>query len=101
LEPFAKIYSPLPCFYVWGHAYEFPKDDNWGMIEEFCREVSTIEDAWFATNIEIYDYVTALDRLEFSVDGKAVHNPSAVSVWVSDDSEAVEIVGGGTYMSEK
>ena len=96
LEPFAKVYSPLPCFYVWGHAYEFPRDDNWQLIEDFAREVSTIEDAWFATNIEIYDYVRALDRLEFGIDGM-VHNPSAISVWVTDDGKAVEIRGGETY----
>lgn len=40
-------------------------------------------DVWYATNGEIYDYVTAYDRLEFSPDGAYVYNPSAVDVYIS------------------
>jgi len=97
LESFAAARSRLPLFYVWGHAYEFPRNNNWDMIEEFCKQVSTIEDAWFATNIEIYDYIQALNALQFSVDCKIVHNPSAISVWVSDGSTPVELKAGETY----
>ena len=96
LEPFAKVYSPLPCFYVWCHSYEYPRDDTWGMIEEFCREASKIEDCWFATNIEIYNYVQALKAIEFTVDCKQAKNMSAISVWVSVNNEPVEIKPGET-----
>ncbi len=100
IEPFVKKYTPLPVFYVWGHAYEFPRDNNWELIEEFCAKVSTIEDAWFATNIEIYDYVQALERIYVSADRKMIHNPSAISVWLTVDGKAVEVRGGETYRAE-
>nr|MBQ4317950.1 polysaccharide deacetylase family protein [Clostridia bacterium] len=96
LPAFAANRYPLPCFYVWGHSYEYPRDDTWGMIEEFCREASKIEDCWFATNIEIYNYVQALKSLEFTVDCKTVRNMSALSVWVSVNNEPVEIKAGET-----
>lgn len=76
-------------FYLWGHAYEFDDDGNWEVIEELARKVSGREDIWFATNGEIYDYVQAYRRLEFSLDGERVKNPSALPVWLE--------IRGNTY----
>jgi peptidoglycan/xylan/chitin deacetylase (PgdA/CDA1 family) len=45
--------------YVWGHSYEFNDRNNWNIIKDFCREISQDSSIWFATNIEIYDHVTA------------------------------------------
>jgi len=98
LEGFAKA-RIMPLFYIWGHAYEFPRNDNWDMIEEFCKEVTTMTDVWFATNIEIYDYLKARERLVFSADGNMVYNPSAIPVWVTDKGQAVEVKPGETYKS--
>lgn len=69
-------------FYLWGHSYEFDNNDNWNVIEEFCEYVGGREDIWYATNGEIYDYVQAFDRLEFSADGELVYNPSAIDVYL-------------------
>lgn len=68
-------------FNVWGHAYEFEANDNWDRIETFCDKVSGRDDVWYATNIEIYDYVQAYHALQFSVEGKMVRNPSCLPVW--------------------
>lgn len=80
-----KDIGGLKAFYLWGHSYEFDVDDNWEVIENFCRKTAFKEDVWYATNIEIYDYVQALDRLVASCDGKLLYNPSAMDVWVSKD----------------
>lgn len=84
----------LYLFYVWGHSYEFDRDNNWDIIEEFCCKVSNKKDVWYATNIEIVDYMKAFDRLNFSMDGSFVYNPSVQSVWISVDNEIYEIKGG-------
>lgn len=89
-------YANLALLYVWGHSYEFDNDDNWQEIEQFCSDLSGREDIWYATNIEIADYLEALRRLEFSVSGSIVHNPSAIAVWITADGQTVEIEGGGT-----
>ena len=39
--------------YIWGHSYEFSKDNNWERIEEICEKLSGRDDTWYATNIEI------------------------------------------------
>ncbi len=68
-------------FYVWGHSYEFEKDDNWELMENFCRMMANNEDIWYATNIEIYEYITAQKNLVISADNRLVYNPSAIRVW--------------------
>lgn len=76
-------------FYLWGHSYEFNTNNNWEVIEEFAEYIGGHEDIWHATNIEIYDYVTAYRRLEMSYEGNIVYNPSAIDVWV--------VIGGNEY----
>lgn len=84
----------LYMFYVWGHSYEFPKDNNWEVIEEFCKKIGNRDDIWYATNIEIVDYLKACDNLQFSMNGEFVYNPSYQIVWVSVDGVIYEIPGG-------
>lgn len=94
---FAEFKKPqyLKLMYVWGHSYEFDKNDNWEVIEEFCEYMGGREDIWYATNIEIVDYMTAAKNLQFSADCNAVFNPNAASVWLLlDDKKVVEIPGG-------
>ena len=69
-------------FYVWGHSYEFNRQDNWNIFEEFCEKVGGKEDVWYATNIEIYDYIKAYEGLHFSANGKFVQNNSATDVYM-------------------
>ena len=52
-EAFIKLEPVKPVvFYLWGHSYEFDVDNNWNIIEDFCRLVSGREDIYFATNAE-------------------------------------------------
>ncbi len=81
-------YGTPRMFYLWGHSYEFNNDNNWNVIEEFCKFIGGRDDIWYATNIEIYDYVKAYESLKVSYDKKIIHNPSALDIWVYD---------GGTF----
>ncbi len=80
--------------YVWGHANEFDKDNNWDLIEEFCSMMSNKEDIWYATNIEIVDYMNALKQLRFSADLSMVYNPTAMDIVISKNGEPVYIPAG-------
>ena len=85
----------LRLMYVWGHSYEFRNDNNWELIENFCKLVGGHEDIWYATNIEIIDYMEVLKHLRFSADSTRVYNPSAKSAWLAlEVDKAVEIPGG-------
>lgn len=83
-------------FYLWGHSYEFDDNNNWDVIENFAKYVGGKEDIWYATNIEVYDYIKAYENLQTSVDKKIVHNPSAIDVWFLHDGETYCVKGGET-----
>lgn len=85
--------KPL-LFYVWGHSFEFARDDNWDLLVQFCEQVGGRDEIWYATNKQIFDYVQALKRLEVSVDGSMIYNPSAMPVWFSVDGDPVKVDGG-------
>ena len=69
-------------FYLWGHSYEFHNDNNWEVLENFAKKVANREDVWYCTNVEVYDYVKAFERLEFSVDGKIIVNHSDKDIYL-------------------
>jgi len=88
----------LYMMYVWGLSYEFDNDQNWDLIEHFCEYVGNREDIWYATNIEIVDYMTAFKNLKFSASSQFVFNPSAMSVWLSVDEKIFEVKGGSQLL---
>ncbi len=81
-------------FYLWGHSFEFETGDNWEVIEEFAAFAGGHEDVWYATNIQIHDYVQAYWRLEFSVDGRQVYNPTVTELFFEKDGEKYSILPG-------
>lgn len=81
-------------FYVWGHSYEFERDNNWEIIENFARKIAFKDDIWYATNIDIVDYMDAADRVQISVNGDFAYNPSAISVWIEVDKKPIELKSG-------
>ena len=83
-------------FYLWGHSYEFEANDNWSVIERFCEEIGGREDIWYASNIEIYDYVAAYKTLQLSLRGDVVHNPSALTLWFEQNGNPVSVAPGET-----
>jgi peptidoglycan/xylan/chitin deacetylase (PgdA/CDA1 family) len=81
-------------FYVWGHSYEYDDNDNWEIIENLGERVHGRDDIWFATNMQIYNYVRAYNNLEFSCDGERVFNPSFTPVWIEIRGKVYKISSG-------
>ena len=87
--------SPM-LFFLWGHAHELERNDNWEHFEEICRKLSGKSDVWYATNIEIYDYVQAYNSLVYSADGITVYNPTLHTIWFDVDGKIYVIHSGQT-----
>ncbi len=68
-------------FFLWGHSWEFERNNNWGKAEEICTVLGNREDVWYATNSEIFDYVQGYNSLVFSANGSRVYNPALFPVW--------------------
>ena len=97
-EEFANLHKTqyLYMMYVWGHSYEFDRDDSWDLIEGFCEYIGGRDDIWYATNIEIVDYMNAAKNLKYTAKGDKVYNPNAISVWIEVNREHFEIKPGET-----
>ncbi len=91
-----KIKRDPWLFYLWGHAYEFEGNDNWHVIEAFLEKIGNRDDIWYATNIEIHDYVEASKQLVFSADGSIAHNPTSTEVWMEIDGKIICFAAGET-----
>ncbi len=83
-------------FYVWGHSYEFDRDDNWDLMEQFAKKMGGKDDIWYATNMELYLAWRDYHRLECSADGHTVYNPSPRSVWFEIKDGIFEVAPGET-----
>lgn len=86
----------LRLFYLWGHSYEFDDHDNWNVIEEFSAYIGGHDTIWYATNGEIFRYLQACKRLQFSMDGSFVANPSALDVYLDFLGKQVLVPAGQT-----
>ncbi len=84
-EAFVKPHLPggrLWLYYIWGHSFEFVRDSSWDQLEKLLQTVSGREDIWYATNLEIFDYLDAAKRLRYDIDMSRVYNPTDTAVWL-------------------
>ena len=86
--------------YIWGHSYEFDRDNNWDHMEEICEKLAYNDEIWYATNIEIYDYVQAYKSLVYSADGCLVYNPTLITLYMDVDGRLVTLNSGETTRIE-
>ena len=91
-EKTERLFSYM--MYIWGHSYEFDRDNSWDLIEGFCKFIGGRDDIWYATNIEIVDYMNAAKNLKYTAKGDRVYNPNAISVWIEVDGQHYEIKPG-------
>ena len=71
-------------------------EEDWALMEQFCQLAGGREDTWYATNIEIVDYMADAARLQYTAAGDKVYNPNAQSIWVEVDGRHYEIPAGKT-----
>ena len=81
---------------VWGHSFEFVREQgtNWKNIQDFCEFIGGRNDIWYATNIEIVDYINAVKKLKYTADCSKVLNMSSISVWIKVNETIHEILPG-------
>ena len=89
-------YLDLQLFYVWGHSFEFHRENNWERMEKFCAAIAGHDKVWYATNIQIKEYLCAAKNLIASADHDVVYNPSALAVWIDAEGKQIKIDAGKT-----
>lgn len=87
-SPLSAFHNRDPwLFYMWGHSYEFERDNSWHHIEELAQQLGRREDVWYATNMEVFSYLADFRRLVFSADGTMVFNPTSQRIWMESAGE--------------
>lgn len=63
--------------YIWGHAFEFESNNSWGQIEKTVSDLSGLQDVWYASNEDVFGYISDYRRLIYSAGGNIVLNPTS------------------------
>lgn len=80
--------------YVWGHSFEFD-DAGFEKFDKLCERLAEHKDqVWFATNLEIYDYIMAQRSLHIAADESFCYNPTQIDVWISKNGKVYKIPAG-------
>ncbi len=86
----APGYMKCPLFYIWGHSFEFERDKNWEVIEQFCEIIAGHDEIWYATNLEIQTYIHAAKNILFNAEGTMCINQSAHTVWLRHNEKIIK-----------
>ena len=84
-----------PLLYIWGHSHEFRTEEDWAKMENLVASLANLDQVWYATNREIYDYIEATRRILVSTDEKILTNPSSIDVWVERDKKEIFTIPAG------
>lgn len=98
-ERFAALYenqNGRGVFFVWGHTYEFDRKNDWPSFERIYKPLAGKPDVWYCTNIELFDYEAARQRMVIAANRASAFNPSAVPVTLSVDGKLVTVPAGQT-----
>jgi hypothetical protein len=62
------------------------------------KTIAHNDQIWYATNIEIYEYLQAQRQLQVSVDESMIYNPSRLPVWVERNKTDVFCIEPGQVL---
>jgi hypothetical protein len=64
-------------------------------MEQILQKLGGNEKIWYATNMEIYSYMTAQRMLQISADERIFRNPTALDLWVEKDKKRIIRIPAG------
>lgn len=85
-------------FYIWGHSYEYK--NNWESLEKLCNAIAGKSNVWYATNMEIIDYISAFNMIRRSADGRIIYNPTDKDLYVWVNKKNIILEKGKTTVLE-
>lgn len=88
----------MTLLYIWGHSYEFERQKTWKMMEDFCKKIAGKKNIWYATNIEICDYVKASRKLTFTHGKRAGKNNSSHALHLLLNGKKLLLPPGRSYL---
>ncbi len=91
-----RISFTFPLFMCGDMLTSWMPTRNWEGIENFFARLGNKEDIWYASNIEICQYILAVRSLVYSSTGDYIFNPTCTDVWLMIDGRPYQIPSGKT-----
>jgi len=84
----------MALLYLWGHSH-FLDEEGWNRMTTICETLGNRDDIWYAKNIEVADYLRAINDLV--IEDSTIYNPSSdISIWVVTAGGLAELEPGET-----
>jgi peptidoglycan/xylan/chitin deacetylase (PgdA/CDA1 family) len=83
-------------FFIWGHTYEFEQRHDWAALERIYKPLANKPDVWYCTNIQLFDYEAARQRLVLAANKKSAYNPTGTPITILADGKQTEVPPGAT-----
>ena len=96
IDPFLARDGERKLLTVWGHAYEFDQKNEWEKIASQLQRLGKHSDVWYATNGEIFDYISDFNALDTTLDEYTIHNERAQTIWFKYNGAVMSIDAGAT-----
>ena len=98
LELAPPPHAPCSLFFLMGHSFEFDQKGNWDLMETFAERMGGHDDIWYATNIVIFDYISAYHSVRFNLAQTIAENPTATDVWINKNGKIHLLAAGRTTL---
>ncbi len=82
-------------YFIWGHSFEFSRTDSReSEIMTLFKPLAGHDFVWYCTNIELFDYEAARQRMVIAANKRTAYNPSALAVTLIVDGKTIEAPPG-------
>lgn len=89
---FLNTDEELAVCQIVGHSYDLDAEKLWGTMELICAAVSAREEIWSCTNLELVQYLKAMEQCETTE--RSIHNHSGTVLWFEIDGKIEAIQPG-------
>ncbi len=88
----------LKMFYVWGHSWEFVPGNKgkvkWNDLEGLLKPFADKTKYWQATNIDLCEYVQAMDKAEIDTVNCTIFNPTNIDLYFEGAGQKIIVKAG-------
>jgi len=94
---FARPESTLSLFFIYGHSWELDSGEptnSWAYMDSLAQQIGGRSDTWYATAIEVVDYVRAICSVQQSLAEDRLYNPSDDDLWLRGGQSVRRLLAG-------
>ncbi len=93
-------HSPA-LFFIYGHSWELDSEEptnGWVYMEALMQRLGGRSDIWYATAIEVADYVRAIQAVKPARVENGLHNSSRTDLWLRAGQKSIRLPAGGSVV---